>query len=307
MQGHIAQVVALAIYGNAFLKGGNVTSLWPSGSAFTFCRSVSFVALAGQGKDPEEIPYAQDPLQWLSKLRSEGVVGLRLHHLAGNDPRISDRMSVGFVGGGGRWLIEAVKPAVSDAWEARWQVGDQEDPERRIWLVTYGRTVANHSHVSLQEVGAERLRKELQVVLSEIASFAEKQQLDGFAKCFRAGLEVLGSENPLAKVYHSDLAPPQTLPLAGEQLLSVAQATWVFGGMGSWNDLGFDGSDQQTYESLSDRLFGLLNQAVVEAANSSFDGSGPQVVAEPWWKLWKRRPNNGLEPTSLRDAAQPER
>lgn len=288
MQGHIAQVAALAIYGNAFLKGQEVASFWPEGSAFTFCKSVAFVALAGQGKDLKEIPYAQDPLQWFLRLRHEGVVGLRLHHLPGNDPGISDRMSVGFVGGGGRWLLEAVKPAVSDGWEARWQVGDQEDPERRIWLVTYGRTVTNHAHVQPKQVGAERLREELQVVLSVITGFAEKQQLDGFAKCFRAGLEVLASENPFAKVYHSDLAPPHALPLAGQQLISVAQAAWVFGGMGSWNDLGFDDPDQQTYEDLSEKLFSLLNQAVVEAVNSSFNGSAPQLPTEPWWKFWKK-------------------
>ena len=38
----------------------------------------------------------------------------------------------------------------------------------------------------------------------------------------------------------------------------ACEAAWVFGGMGSWNDLGFQGEDQQTYERLSHRLFQLV-------------------------------------------------
>lgn len=289
MQGHIAQVAALSIYGNEFLRGRDVSAFWPTASVFTFCKKVTFVTLSNQGSAAEEAPYAQDPLEWFAKLRGEGVVGLRLHYIAGNDPRISDRMSIAFVGGGGRWLLEAVKPAVSDVWEARWQVGDQQDSERRIWLVTYGRTATNHSPLQPKQVGEEGLRGELKEVLTEVAGFADGQQLDHFAKCFRAGLEVLASENPLGSVYHSDLAPPQALPVRSRQLLAVAQAAWVFGGMGSWNDLGFDGRHQERYEELSDKLFTLLNQAVVEAANASFGGYIPPATAPPWWKFWRRK------------------
>lgn len=271
MQGSIAQMAALAIYGNEFLRGRDIGSLWPTGSVFRFCNAVTFVSLSDQGRVTEETSYAQDPLQWFAKLRGEGVLGLRLY-VAGNDERIRDRVSVAFVGGGGRWLLEAVKPAVSDAWEARWEVGDRQHPERRIWNVTYGRTLTNHSHIAPKQVGEEHLSGELKQVLNEIAAFAERQELKGWLKYFQSGLDVLASENPLASVYHTDLAPQHALPLRSQQLLAVAQAAWVFGGMGSWNDLSFAGRDQEIYDRLSDRLFRLLVQAVVEGANSSFGG-----------------------------------
>lgn len=65
------------------------------------------------------------------------------------------------------------------------------------------------------------------------------------------------------------------MPLEAKQLLAAAQAAWVFGGMGSWNDLGFDGNDQQEYNELSDKLFSLLNQAVSNATNAASGGLSP--------------------------------
>ena len=59
------------------------------------------------------------------------------------------------------------------------------------------------------------------------------------------------------------------MPLEARQLLGAVLAGWVFGGMGSWNDLGFDGEDQEEYTELSDELFTLLNQAIAVAIDST--------------------------------------
>jgi hypothetical protein len=53
-------------------------------------------------------------------------------------------------------------------------------------------------------------------------------------------------------------------------LLDASQKAWVFGGMGSWNDLGSEGDDQKLYERLSDRLFRAVNEAIEAAATSTF-------------------------------------
>ena len=66
------------------------------------------------------------------------------------------------------------------------------------------------------------------------------------------------------------------MPLEAKQLLGAVLAAWVFGGMGSWNDLGlFDGNDQQEYTELSDELFVLLNQAISVAVNATADAANP--------------------------------
>jgi hypothetical protein len=82
-----------------------------------------------------------------------------------------------------------------------------------------------------------------------------------------------------------ELAPDSSLPPSAAQLLSTVQAAWVFGGMGSWNDLGFDGEDQKLYEHLSDELYQLLNAAIIAAVNASAPAI-PKEQAKPWWKLW---------------------
>jgi hypothetical protein len=52
-------------------------------------------------------------------------------------------------------------------------------------------------------------------------------------------------------------------------MLKAAMSAWVFGGMGSWNDMGFPGETQKEYEQVSDKLFDLLNESMEAAATSS--------------------------------------
>lgn len=288
MQTHIVQMIALTLRGNAYLQGGDLARFWPETKVFTFCKSVRFVTLDVAQTPAIETPCAEDPVQWMQQLQQQGVRGLRLLHRSRNDPRISDRMSVGFVGGGGRWMIEVVKADTSDAWEARWEIGDKDDPERRIWNVTYGRTVTDQPILDPPAVRDRTLREHLASVLTDIAHFADAHKLDNFATCFRRGLAALDADPPQLMAY-DDLVPAGVLPLERQQLLAACLGGWVFGAMGSWNDLGFQGEDQKTYESLSDRLFQLLNQAALQATNASFKPVlKPKPVASvPWWrKAW---------------------
>jgi hypothetical protein len=128
---------------------------------------------------------------------------------------------------------------------------------------------AGSTHLPFRPHSAATFKHELDITLSRIESFATRQNLEHFAKAFREARALLSSELPLSKTYYADLAPNPALPLDAKQLLAAAQAAWVFGGMGSWNDLGFDGEDQQEYGRLSDRLFSLLIDAVCSAVNSS--------------------------------------
>ena len=114
------------------------------------------------------------------------------------------------------------------------------------------------------------LRQELEAALENIEEFASSQGLNAFAMAFRKAADILHANAPLRDVYHSDLAQGANLPLVAMQLLGAAQAGWVFGGMGSWNDLGFEGGIQDEYIALSDRHFSLLNEAICAASNAGF-------------------------------------
>ena len=281
MQGTIAQIVALTSWGNAALDETahfDETSFYPVNSTFVFCEYVKFVDLKRSGAKWEENAYASDPVSWLKRIKREGVCTLYLRYgpsevtKLGNDT-VTDRMLVGFVGGGGRWLVEAVKPSGSDYWEARWEVGDQHRKEQKIWQVTYGRIAVDApSSRPVIEADASTVKAQLAANLSKIAEFGRAHDQGGFAKAFSAALAQLSAIHPLDGLYHTDLAPQNTLETTSAQLLAAAQAAWVFGGMGSWNDIWFEGEDQVQYEELSEELYRLLNTAILVAANSSSRG-----------------------------------
>lgn len=166
------------------------------------------------------------------------------------------------------WRIEGIRGnGTSEFWLDRWEVGDRDSPDRRIWRVTYGLC-----EVSATEPFAARplneISTDLQTSLAEIRAFSEAQNCGGFTRCFDDGLRALA--DPMADVgYHKALFPDGSLSDLAASMLKAAQAAWVFGGMGSWNDMGFDGDVQMEYGRLSDSLFNLLNEAIEAAATSS--------------------------------------
>ncbi len=289
MQGTIAQIITLVLHGNAFLQTGQLDpDFFPKNSAFTFCEYVRFVEPNKSGNREDEAILAKNPENWFKELKASGVYSLRLIYSSQNNQDISDRMSVGFIGGGGRWLIEALHPSGADYWEARWEVGNQDHPEKLIWQVAYGRIAQTSEPSQLSIRAAAVVKQELLSTLVEIEAFANKHQQYGFAKAFKLGQSALESKSPHADSYHKDISPSGFLNLESSQLLAASQAAWVFGGMGSWNDMGFSGKEQETYESLSDSLYRLLNEAFIVASNSA--APEPQKfhnVEKSWWQFWR--------------------
>ena len=292
MQGTIAQIVALVVHGNDYFHDEEQATAFPSAhSTLTFCEFVKFVDLTRYGENWTETPFAQDPASWLEELRKSGVHAIRMTYMPSgqNLGGTTDRMLVGFVGGGGRWLLETTGTNGSDYWEGRWEVGDQNHPDRKIWQVTYGRIAANQPSSAHTSSDLQSLKQRLTKSLTEISAFARRHKLEGFAKAFESGLSNLASSSPGTDLHHNDLLTTG-MPLAAAQLLSAAQSSWVFGGMGSWNDLGFEGEDQRTYEHLSEGLYKLINDSIVSAANSTASVVAAPPQAKPqkrsWWRLW---------------------
>jgi hypothetical protein len=80
--------------------------------------------------------------------------------------------------------------------EARWLVGNREDPEHKIWDVAYCRVDKNRAHLTFSSESLIKLKSHLEVVLSKIEAFATRKNLETFAKAFRAAKEVLFSNEP---------------------------------------------------------------------------------------------------------------
>ncbi|KFE61077.1 hypothetical protein [Hyalangium minutum] len=113
-----------------------------------------------------------------------------------------------------------------------------------------------------------RCRAALASALEAVRTFADKQDLKYWSKHFRRCLLRLSLEpQPLEDLL--ELLLTHKLPVPAVQLANAAMASDVFGGMGSWNDLGFDGPDAQVYQELSNRLLQAMKSAFRAAINSS--------------------------------------
>lgn len=270
INGPIAQFAALTCHANAFLAGREIPCFFPSNSTTQFCDRIEFIELEpNPGGEPKARTLASSPDDWIHELPMREVDGVRLVFGPRNDPAISDRLSAGFVGGGHIWNMEVVRDdGLSELWSSEWGVWDQAAPEGRIWRVDYRleSTRASGPHTGRNLAIVRRAFRES---LLEVRDFSERHTQGAFTDHFSDALLVL--DDYAADVgYHRDIALPGQLSEDAEALLKAAMRAWVFGGMGTWNDLGFEGTLQTEYENVSDRLFDVVHEAIEAAVTSTY-------------------------------------
>jgi hypothetical protein len=270
VQTNILRSIALVTVGNAALGGRDVLAFWPGSSLWRHYKHTDF--LIARGGD-EYIPVAPDPLVWFAKLKAMGCKGLRLHtapmqQREGIGPQ-KERMLVGMVGGGPRWLIEAVQPARAEIWEGFDRLGDRNDPEQKIWRGAYlmlGAT-ERQDDVDRDIVGADA---DVRTALIAIEAFARDIPGAPFADEFANAIDALDGAAPTNSSL--DFLNLTDLGADARRLLAASAQGWVFGAMGSWNDLGVEEGLSARYEETSEALFIALQRAAVAVASSSYRG-----------------------------------
>jgi hypothetical protein len=273
MNGEIAQIIALTCHGNATLRGMKIPEFFPSNSTCQFCDKVTFVEIAkrfigGQRKRP----VADSPDQWFRYLVETGATGVRLSQSPQSEDSMPDRVLAGFAGGGGVWTMDALYPSGKAVlWIANWDVWNQNASNNKIWRVTY-RRVAEKEISSFSEPDLSKVSERLLAALTKIRAFSDDHHCGGFTQCFDEGIESLTTSKRSG--YHKDLAPDNSIPPIAVAILDACQSAWVFGGMGSWNDMGFDGDDELEYERVSEQLFDAIADSISTAATSSFCVAG---------------------------------
>lgn len=268
MNGEIAQLVALACFLNGRVQGKPASFSLASNSTCNFCKYVRFERHhAGWFRSSWKIA-AATPEEWLAHEAGHGRNAWLLHEPTyGPHP---DWKSAGFVGGGGRWFLVTTLGESSDLWQADWKVGDRDADEDRLWQVRYGAIAEDHYVEPPDYPSLDVCRGELHAVLVDAIQFGERNSLGIFADCFRKALVCLEASDPFASVPQQDLAPREFLSPIAAQLLAACQPAWVFGGMGSWNDVWVGENDEPEYERISQRLFEILNLAIAVATYSTF-------------------------------------
>lgn len=270
MNGPIAQLAALTCHANAFLAGRQIPEFFPRNSTCQFCDRIEFYEPPARSEAKQERKLvAASPDDWIHALPIREVDGVRLIFGPRNDPDISDRMSAGFVGGGRVWKMIVIRDdGQSESWSDEWRVWNQDAPEQRIWRVAYrlDSTSPSSAYVGRNLAIVKAAFRES---LEEILGFSRSYTQGAFSQFFEEAL--LALDDHTANVgYHKDIAMPGQLNPDAESLLKASMRAWVFGGMGSWNDMGFDQPAQTEYENVSERLFEVVHEAIEASITSTY-------------------------------------
>ncbi|MEZ5959729.1 MAG: hypothetical protein R3C30_04780 [Hyphomonadaceae bacterium] len=267
MQVPILRAFAMVAVGNAALAGRDIAGFYPADPLFQYTASLDFLTPSDAGALKG---VAHGPADWIAKLKKRKCLGLRLHNAPMQQNQkfghIDDRLLVGMVGGGPRWLIEAVYPDHSELWEGFDRIGDKNAPDRKIWLSAYV-LIGEAESAETTDTDIKGASVELRDALLNIEPVARALPGAQFADIFvaaRGALEGKDLPYPLELLKFTQIKPE------AERLFKAAGRAWVFGAMGSWNDIVPDAAMKPRYESASKTLFSALQRAVLVAANSTY-------------------------------------
>lgn len=268
MNGDLAQLVTLASHGNVYLASEGVAppELAGSNPMFTYSR-VKFV------RDPK--PYgdimrgtlvAEGTAGWYAQLRELGARNIWLVRRGDPVPEDMARHALVAFAGGGDWHLQVDYPDKSEAWAAAWEfVNGSENGRESYWNVTYaGVLIEGMPAVEKHDLGEMEAR--LRQALVEVERFARGNGEENWADVFKRALNNLdGSE----RAQPGEMLPEEGYSREARMIVSAAAGAWVFGGMGSWNDIYFpDEQVRADYGRSSARLYDAVVASMVAATNS---------------------------------------
>ena len=269
MTGELAQLINLiAQYNYGLIEN----DLHNNNSTYQYCNTLKFVSFKKKFFGGyKEIEIARSTNNWFQYLQNDKVESLLLVFRPDNSMD-SDHKLAGMVGGGGNWFIEAKHSDFSDFWQPKWEVKpNKKDDDNRIWNITYGLTIPKQKHFNHPKYDLKTQREKLYKTLTEIADFAaSNENTSGWEKTFNNAKSALEDISPSIE-YHKDLIPADSLPLENLQLLIGASKSFVFGGMGSWNDIGWFKDEELTkkYDEVSAELYQVMNESIIAAINEN--------------------------------------
>ena len=215
MHGELAQVIALAAHGSAWLSGitaGPPPRLENGNSTFQYVRRVRFEFRRSSFGPATS---TSDVGGWLEGARERGIDRCWLSIpepgvVTTDGHEIQDRMLVAFARAGRWFLVGSSRDESRELWRASWAVGDEEASDHRIWDVEYrGEPLADAGSPLRPEIPASA--HQLIRALEEIEVFARDQRLGNWADWFADARRLGAAEHPQAP-YHPDMLPAQGFP-----------------------------------------------------------------------------------------------
>lgn len=265
MNGELAQIIFLVAHGNWYLNSSNRAGIdLPESSSFQFVTSVKFCRYKSS-TDTQGLEVATSVSDWFEFLRSNKATRLWNIALEWQRQEVPEYVAASF-SGGVPTAIQADLPHGFERWVPQWKTGG---PSKKPWFVEYrGLMVPDTRALSVQKLGA--LKDQLRHAILQADDFSKKNDMGpGFwSISFTNALKLLDSPH-LDAHFYSDILPASGFSLEARQLLASAASAFVFGGMGSWNDMGFSEPDTQNeYNRVTQELYEAVKLGLIMASNS---------------------------------------
>ncbi len=259
MKDEIAQIMSLVAYGNAYLQGKPVSYDMNHPAGFHY-KNIRFVEIVPEDLLARKNVIAEDPNKWFKFLKDNKFTRLYLSFQSSKSLGLADHISSAFVGGGSQWNIIAEKGDKCDIWQTKWQMefGDLK--------VYYFQLLKNIDLPKITKTTVEQAKLYLKEILKDMIEFTVKNELANWTKVFQMALDFLSVEESF-KLLEKGFLPEDCFEIEVEQILTACDQAWVFGGMGSWNDV-VRVKDYDLYTRLSANLYDTLSKAMIAAINS---------------------------------------
>lgn len=269
MDGTLAQYIALALHGSVWLAEGD------RGEPPTLDGNSTFQHVGGVRFDSHSpgggLHFAgTDVTSWLAHLEKRGAsrISLLMPDFADepDDPGLPWHGRAGFVGGLPIGLFVQTTGG-GEMWRADWEVGDRTSANP--WQVHYR---GEPTGMWAYSPPFDETQAELTAAVKAAAAFATVHDMQPWDRVLAEALAQGVGDRPVP-AYHRDMVPERGVSLARRRLLALATGANVFGGMGSWNDVGFgDTAIEADYDAISRRLFTAVMYAFAAAVNAEPDG-----------------------------------
>jgi hypothetical protein len=256
----IAQCIALATWGTIGLRDGAPAArgLGLANDAFRFTRRLEF----------EGIGVADE---WLASLAALGVERIWL----AVDPTLVTPAAVDARTWRGEFaFVNAMNARVgllagTELW--RGMTDAPPGPNDRPWETVY-KPVRAPMRPMTPPLGdaIDRLER----ALDQAIGFAHRHaELSHFNAVFTNAMELGRADGP--DLPSHNLFPDSGYTTGARRLAAMAQAAWVFGAMGSWNDMGFQEPEvEREFQDVTSALFSAILFAVIAAVNSKLTRVG---------------------------------
>jgi hypothetical protein len=269
VNGELANVIALALHGSAWLADQHepAPDLERLNSTFHYVCRTQFEPPPSRWRRRGAFVSSSE---WMTSLQGDGASRLWLVIPEVTPGPLEPHLVAGF-SNGGSWglLATGARPTV---WIPSWKVVDRDAPDNRIWGVRFvGSRVDAHTAPTRPTI-APALGN-LVAALVDIREFARDHGFDSWAERFDDAIERAQADRPEIP-YHPDLGPRSRLSAEVTRLLAAGSQSWVFGGMGSWNDLWLDDpTATDRLQQVTRNLYKQMLNALVAATNHDLERS----------------------------------